>query len=362
MDHKNINNDTDDNISDKDTLDSSNNHQEEITQEAFFPENKASDNPQKNTQQRSILVFLLTIALFIFLGILVFSYIYNLAGLRDFTKEYYEHNNVSHQKPVTEHFKPLIDDTLKNDIENNAHNNLGDNDLNASKQVQNLDNNPQENLVKLPIRSQDDMDISASTEPNNVIYNHNTQTQENYQTKIVLLHDNFKKVSNLFLTLNKKLAYGDPYLDVLIDLKTQLKNQKIDTPTLTEYASGGFPTDMIIVTDALKILKKMSLIASQQNSSNAFTNIIKRFIVITPQSDTQGLSGIFHKMSKALNNGDYDTVSDLINNLSPKKQKAFNDLQILISDKKAIYYELKKLNSAIIDDIFELSQNNNTDV
>jgi hypothetical protein len=351
MDHKNINNDTHDNISDKKTLDSSGIHQEEITQEAFFPENKAPDNIQKNKQQRSILVFLLTIALFIFLGILIFSYIYNLAGLRDFTKEYYAHNNASYQKPEIEHLKPFID--------TNAHSNISDNDLNASKHVQNLKSEPQGNDVKTLINSQDD--TSVSPEPNDFIQNQNNQTQENYQTEITLLHDNFKKVSNLLLTLNKKLAYGDPYLEILIDLKTQLNNQKIDTPTLTEYASGGFPTDMIIVTDALKVLKKMSLIASQQNSPNAFTNIINRFIVITPQSNTQGLSGIFHKMSKALGNGDYDTVSDLINHLSPKKQKAFNELQILISDKKAIYYELKKLNNAIIDTIFELSHYNNTD-
>ncbi len=355
MDHKNINNDTHDNISDKDALDSSNLHQEEITQEAFFPENKAPDNTQKNTHQRSILVFLLTIALFIFLGILIFSYIYNLAGLRDFTKEYYTHNNVSYHKPETEHLKSLVHTNTKNHAESN----IIDNHLNASKHVQNLESDSQENGVKTSINPQNDM--PALTEPSDFIQNKNNQTQENYQTKIVLLHDNFKKVSNLLLTLNKKLAYGDPYLDILIDLKTQLNNQKIDTPTLTEYASGGFPTDMIIVTDALKVLKKMSLVASQQNSPNAFTNIINRFIVITPQSDTQGLSGIFHKMSKALGNGDYDTVSDLINHLSPKKQKAFNALQILISDKKAIYYELKKLNNAIIDNIFELSYYNNTD-
>ena len=126
MDHKNIDNDTHDNIndSDKKTPESSK-PQAEIPQAEFFSDNTS----QKIKQPRSVLVFLLTIASFIVLAILIFSYIYNLAGLRDFTYHYYSHKHVS---------EPIVG--IEKSKQSSHNDDVSDSHLNASKQVQKIQN------------------------------------------------------------------------------------------------------------------------------------------------------------------------------------------------------------------------------
>jgi hypothetical protein len=142
----------------------------------------------------------------------------------------------------------------------------------------------------------------------------------------------------------------------LITLKTQLKKSNILIPTLTEYASGGFPTDIIIVSDALKSLKRLAIMQSRQQPANTLENIIGKFMVITPTSNIKGFSGKLYDIKKALNDADFDTVLEGIKALSPQKQKTFNSLKIVIQDKKKVQTELNQLNDAIIDDIFTLNQ------
>jgi hypothetical protein len=150
-------------------------------------------------------------------------------------------------------------------------------------------------------------------------------------------------------------------LDILIDIKTHINTQKIDTPTLTEYASAGFPSDMIIVTDAMKLLKKLSIIAGRSNSSDSVWDFIKNFVIITPQSNIRGLTGVYRHIGKSLDDGDFDNVAQLIKESPEDTQKSLQELQILISDKKAIYTEIKALNNVIIDTVFKQSYRNNMD-
>jgi hypothetical protein len=154
---------------------------------------------------------------------------------------------------------------------------------------------------------------------------------------------------------------SEPYLDILIDIRSHLKTQNINVPTLTEYASAGFPTDMIIATDAMKLLKKLSIIAARKHDTDTFWSFIKNFAIITPQSNTQGLTGVYRKIGKALDDGDFNGVEQLIGEAPIHVQKDLRELYILVSDKKAIYAEIKLLNDTIIDNAFEQADNNMTD-
>ncbi len=341
------------------SVDSTDNTQNTTPHDEFF----TADKSQKEKQSGSLLIFILTFAFAIVLGLLVFSYIYNLFGLRDFTN-HYNHTPKS-QKTIS----------LKSKNQTSADDKQNLDSLNASKQVKNSqtdnkqdnDTSKNSNIEKDIINEQspqetendalervDNKDFDTKQDTALLEFNGlHLDNQDNLEQQTINeLQQTLKIISRQFLLLNKKFTQGDPYLDVLIDLKALLRNQKIDTPILTEYASGGFPTDMIIVTDALEVIKKLTLIESRKNSGGMFMNIINRFIVITPQSDTQGISGILFKMNKALYDGDFDMMSRLIHQLPPKEQERFKELKILISDKNTVHNEIKKLNDLIIDTVF----------
>lgn len=313
--------------------------------------------------QRSLLVVILIIAFSIALGLLIFSYIYDLAGIRSFTSEYQIKQNTNSRsvtKDTEQNTAPLVSDTSPKQK---------DDSLNASKQVQQeiqetkqeeaptSDNAEPHPTEAQPVQASDS--LNAINPPQDIIPNHSLiQTQEDYTKKVETLHKTFKHISNQFLLLNQKLMQSEPYLDILIDIRSELNSKKVTVPTLTEYAAAGFPTDMIIATDGMKSLKKLSIIAARKDNSDSLVSFIKNFAIITPQSNTQGLTGVYRHIGKALDDGDFNQVERLIGESSPQIQHDLRDLYILVADKKAIYAEIKLLNDVIIDTIFQQTQNN----
>jgi hypothetical protein len=149
-----------------------------------------------------------------------------------------------------------------------------------------------------------------------------------------------------------KLNSGEPYLENLINLRSKLKNSEISMSTLTEYASGGFPTDVIIISDTLEILNKLVILQARNESDNFFEKIINKFIIITPTSKINGLSGILFDIKKALNDSDFETVLNNIERLKPRQKKAFDAFVSILKDKKTIQTEIQLLNDVLINDIF----------
>ena len=361
MDHNNTDNNTHGKTDDtsKQTENLSQSHTKtEALQHDFLIADKAS-----KVQPRSMLILVLIVAFTFVLGILIFSYIYDIAGIRTF---------------ATEHDDAVIEKKLAQVTKTHLHNGNDDNDdtgLNASKQVQKIQQkvhqekidvmdldvgtlSDESNNADSDVKSDDTMHDNSLLKINNMSLG---MPQNNIvdQKKITKLHHKFKSISEQFLRLSYKLTQGDPYLDILIDIKTQINTKKVNTPTLTEYASGGFPTDMIIVTDAMKLLKKLSIIDDRNNTSDTIWDFVKNFIIITPQSNVSGLTGVYRQIGKSLGDGDFDNVARLIKGSPDDTQKLLQELKILISDKKAIYSEIKALNNIIIDTVFKQPHHDN---
>jgi len=164
--------------------------------------------------------------------------------------------------------------------------------------------------------------------------------------------------TNLFLTLVQKVNNGEAYLDALIDLKMAIKGKDVALPVLTDYAHAGFPTDMIIIDDTMKILKRLVILQSRKKSVNTFEDILSKFVIVTPVSAIQGFSGALNEIKKGVHNSDFGLVMDEINTLPVQQQKSFAEIKAHIENKNEIQSELFALNQALINVAFDKNQIN----
>ncbi|MFT6071706.1 MAG: flagellar basal body-associated protein FliL [Alphaproteobacteria bacterium] len=382
MDHKPENDatDTKDTINDIKSVDNNHNNTNDTVTDAVTPSEKNTLEKEISTPKKKKSIITTIIILIIFIAIaaslFIFCYDKNLAGVRDIT-------NTAYQKIFPNHAPNTLMPTNTSQI---ISRNVSDKPINLNATQQDKQNIPEiskksnvatkdkpqarpieqkpltqekntplvKSEITQPEKSLDEFIASlpkVPAVPNNIENNQNL-----IQNLIKGHHAQAKSIFKKFNSLNNQFSNGDPYLEALITLKTQLKKSNILIPTLTEYASGGFPTDIIIVSDALKSLKRLAIMQSRQQPANTLENIIGKFMVITPTSNIKGFSGKLYDIKKALNDADFDTVLEGIKALSPQKQKTFNSLKIVIQDKKKVQTELNQLNDAIIDDIFTLNQ------
>jgi hypothetical protein len=290
---------------------------------------------KKNINSAVLIIFLIILLI----GIFIFGYKNHLIGFKKFT------NNL------------FIEPIIIKEKENNS-----EHSLNATQSVSDRKKTIL-NLDKKKI-NQNDTDIKTSHIPRKHSFKKQktfVDTKSSIYTKTSveevkkLNYKNYmrvKKISQKFIILMNKLNIGDRYLNELIDLKTQIKNSKTSIPTLTEYASAGFPTDVIIISDGLKILKKLLILQSRKQSHNIFEKIINKFIIVTPTSKMSGFSGILFDIKKYLQDGDFEMVLKNIAQLTEQQQKSFSNFQLILKDKKNIQTEIKLLNDALIHDIF----------
>ena len=394
MDHKPENDatDTKDTVNDIKSVDNNQSNTDDIVapSEKNTPEKKIS----KPKKKKSIIMIIIILIIFIAIAASLFMFCYdkNLAGVRDITNTAYQKifpnqptvNNVSQNLLKQKEDKNL--NATSSVVKNNILDSKQNTPIILKHSVKNEVQKPVQKEDKLPVQpvqktestlktklkvlnpetSLDDFlnslpEVFSEKNTSNAIpvaknIKNDNKPASDYQNLIKKQHAQAKSMFKQFNSLNNQFSNGDPYFEALITLKTQLKKSNISIPTLTEYASGGFPTDIIIVSDALKSLKRLAIMQSRQQPANTLENIIGRFMVITPTSNIKGFSGKLYGIKKALNDADFDTVLEEIKTLSPQKQKTFNSLKIVIQDKKKVQTELNQLNDAIIDDIFTLNQ------